>query len=174
MEVVVPDPCLIVLVGPSSSGKSTFASARFAPSEVLCSEDYRLRVSGDPNDMGANEEAFALLHGDVAARLLSGLLTVVDATNVQIGARTPLLTAARAAGLPAVAVVFDLPLAVLRARHAERADRPFEPDVLRRQRADLRRSLPELEHEGYAARLVIQTPEEADAVRIRRERSPSP
>jgi predicted kinase len=72
VQFIVPDPGLVILMGPSSSGKSTFASERFPASDVLCSEDYRFRVSGDQNDMGANEEAFALLHRDLQARLEAG------------------------------------------------------------------------------------------------------
>jgi predicted kinase len=168
VQFSVPDPCLLLLVGPSGSGKTTFAAHRFAPGEVVSSDAYRRLVGGDESAMGANEEAFALLHRDVATRLAAGRLTVVDATNVQWVSRAMLLDLARVAAVPASAIVFDLPSGVLRERHAARTDRPFGQRVVARQRADLRRSLPGLTEEGFTAVIVLRTIEEVDALVIRR------
>lgn len=168
VELVVPDPSLVLLIGPSGCGKTTFARRSFAPDEVLSSDRYRLDLSGDESDMGANEAAFDRLHADVAVRLAAGRLTAVDATNVQMVARATLLDLARRADVPAVAVAFDLPGAVLRERHASRADRPFRSSVVTRQRTELRRALPGLRDEGFAAVFVIGSEEEANAVTVRR------
>ena len=75
-ELTVPQLSLVVLVGASGSGKSTFAARHFAPTEVVSSDECRGMVADDPNDQAATGDAFALLHTLVGLRLKRGLLTV--------------------------------------------------------------------------------------------------
>ena len=82
-ELSVPDLSLVVLVGASGSGKSTFARQHFSPTEVLSSDTFRGMVADDENDQGATKDAFDVLHYVAGKRLAAGRLTVVDATNVQ-------------------------------------------------------------------------------------------
>ena len=91
MKLTIPELCLVVLIGPSGSGKSTFARKHFKPTEVLSSDFCRGLVSDDENSQDATIDAFALLHFIAGKRLDRGLLTVVDATNVQEEARKPLV-----------------------------------------------------------------------------------
>ena len=79
----VPELSLVLLVGASGSGKSTFAQAHFLPTEVLSSDFCRGLVADDENDQSATKEAFELLHFIAGKRLAAGRLTVVDATNVK-------------------------------------------------------------------------------------------
>ncbi len=123
----LPEPALVVLVGAAGSGKSTFAARHFAPDEVLSSDALRAAIAGDAADQRATRPAFAALHRELARRLRSGRLTVVDATNVTPAARRELLRLAGIAGVPAVAVIIDLPAELVHARNAARRDAPF-PD----------------------------------------------
>ncbi|HTN92215.1 MAG TPA: AAA family ATPase, partial [Sorangium sp.] len=93
--LVVPDLSLVVLVGASGSGKSTFARAHFKPTEILSSDHYRGVVSDDENDQAASADAFEVLRFIAGKRLAAGRLAVVDATNVQADARRPLVALAR-------------------------------------------------------------------------------
>src|ERR1035441_7801348 len=54
----IPEMALVVLVGVSGSGKSTFARRHFEPFEVLSSDFCRGLVSGDENDQPATRDAF--------------------------------------------------------------------------------------------------------------------
>src|SRR3712207_5465520 len=139
--ITIPELSLVVLVGASGAGKSTFARRHFKPTEVLSSDFCRGLVADDENDQSATGDAFAILHFIAGRRLAAGRLTVVDATNVQKDARKPLLALARQYHLPPVAIVLDLPEALCHARNAGRPDRDFGPHVVRRQRRELRRSL---------------------------------
>ncbi len=139
--VDVPELSLVVLIGASGSGKSTFARTHFAATEVLSSDSCRALVSDDENDQSASRDAFEVLHFIAAKRLAAGRLTVVDATNVQPESRRELIALAREHDVLPVAIVLDLPEAVCVARNAERADRRFGPHVQRRQRDQLRRGL---------------------------------
>src|SRR5919199_6675512 len=141
MKLTIPDLSLVALVGPSGCGKSTFARAHFAPYEVLSSDVCRGLVSNDENDQSATPAAFEVLHFVAAKRLERGLLTVVDATNVQPEARKPLVELARRHHVLPVAIVFDLPERLCHERNRDRPDRDFGPHVVRNQLRQLRRSL---------------------------------
>ncbi len=133
-ELTLPELSLVVLIGVSGSGKSTFGRAHFRPTEVISSDFCRGLVADDENDQSATPEAFELLHYIVGKRLKAGRLTVVDATNVQLDARKQLVAVAREHDVLPVAIVLDVPEGVCVARNANRPDRDFGAHVIRRQR----------------------------------------
>src|SRR5581483_1733566 len=149
----LPDPALVLLVGPAGAGKSTFAARHFAQDEVVSSDELRGLIGRDEADQTVSRAAFAVLHRIVERRLAAGRLTVVDATNVTRAARRALLRRAAAAGIPAVAIVFDLPLDVVLAQNARRAGRVVEPRVVERQWRTLAAALARdaLAEEGFVA-----------------------
>lgn len=151
----IPDLSLVVLVGISGSGKSSFAADRFGPYETVSSDACRGMVSNDPNLQSATKDAFALLEFLVATRLRAGLLTVVDATNVQPAARKALIALARVHDVLPVAVVLDVPEPVCAQRNADRSDRTFGRDVLRRQQSQLQRSMRGLSKAGFRSVHVL-------------------
>jgi protein phosphatase len=167
----VPELCLVVLVGISGSGKSTFARRHFKPTEVLSSDVCRGLVRDDENDQAATKDAFEVLHFIAGKRLAGGRLTVVDATNVQPEARKELVALARAHDVLPVAIVLDLPESVCVARNAGRPDRDFGRHVVARQRQQLRRGLRSLKREGFRSVHVLDGVDEVEAVeRIDRTR----
>jgi len=168
--LAVPEPCLVVLVGVTGSGKSTFARAHFKPTEVISSDFCRGLVADDENDQSATPAAFELLHYIVGKRLAGGRLTVVDATNVQPEARRELVALAREHDVLPVAIVLNMPEKLCAERNAGRKDRDFGPYVLRRQRDQLRRGLAGLRREGFRAVHVLRSPDEAAAAVIIRTR----
>ena len=91
MNITVPELSMVVLVGASGSGKSTFARTHFKSTEILSSDFCRGIVSDNENDQSATNDAFDLLHYIAAKRLARGRLVVVDATNVGPDARRPLV-----------------------------------------------------------------------------------
>ena len=164
----IPELSLVVLVGVTGSGKSTFARAHFKPTEVISSDFCRGLVADDENDQSATPAAFELLHYIAGKRLAGGRLTVVDATNVQPEARRELVMLAREHDVLPVAIVLDLPEKLCAERNASRPDRDFGAHVLRRQRGQLRRSLDGLKREGFRTVHVLRTPEEVAAATITR------
>ncbi len=117
----LPDPALVVLVGPAGSGKSHFAASHFRRHEIVSSDELRSVVGSGEHDLGATEEAFELLERIVARRLSRGLTTVVDTLGLDPARRRAWLQGARGAGLPAVAVLIDTPPDETRRRNADRA-----------------------------------------------------
>ncbi|MER7015094.1 polynucleotide kinase-phosphatase [Saccharopolyspora sp. NPDC000359] len=166
MRLSIPDMSLVVLIGASGSGKSTFARTHFAPTQVLSSDYFRGLVADDENDQSASAAAFDSLHYVAGKRLEAGRITVVDATNVQRSARSSLVALAREHHVLPVAIVLDLPESVCQARNAERPDRDFGPGVVRRHRAELRKSLKSLQREGFRRVHVLRSVEDVAAASI--------
>ncbi|MFF7712177.1 polynucleotide kinase-phosphatase [Streptomyces sp. NPDC087659] len=166
-ELPVTDLSLVVLVGASGSGKSTFARKHFKPTEVISSDFCRGLVADDENDQSASGDAFDVLHYIVGKRLAAGRLTVVDATSVQRESRRELVQLARRHDVLPIAIVLDMPEEVCAARNAARPDRADMPrHVIQRHRRELRRSLRGLEREGFRKVHVLRSVEEADAAEI--------
>lgn len=133
----LPVAGLVVLIGAAGAGKTTLAARLFDPSEVVSSDDLREAVSGDAADQRATRTAFGILHREVRRRLAAGRLVVVDATNVEFGARKALLRLARDAGAPASAIVILAPAEVVHAQNAGRPGRVVPATIVDRHLARL-------------------------------------
>ena len=169
-EVTVPSMGLVVLIGVSGSGKSTFAHTHFKPTEVVSSDFCRGLVADDENDQSATPDAFDVLHYIVGTRLRRGLLTVVDATNVQQSARAALVRLARSHDVLVDALVLDVPESLAQERNRHRPDRDFGNHVVARQHRDLKRSLRRLSKEGFRRVHVLRGLDEIQSVEIVREK----
>src|SRR6266851_939154 len=122
--LALPDPALVVLVGPSGSGKSAWAAQRYRPHEVVSSDRLRSLVGSGEHDLDASADAFALLDQIVAARLR------------------------RASGLPAIVVLLDTDPAECRRRNRAR-DRSVPAPVLDGQLRRMRAAVAEIPREGW-------------------------
>ena len=169
MKLQFPELSLVVLIGASGSGKSTFARTHFRSTEILSSDYCRGLVADDENDQSASRDAFDVLHYIAAKRLAVGRLTVIDATNVRAEDRKPLLNLARQYHFFTVAIALNLPEALCHERNQQRPDRQFGPHVVRRHTRNLKRSLKSLKREGFRFIYTLSSLEEIDAVEIERQ-----
>ncbi len=169
MKITIPELSLVALVGPTGSGKSTFARKHFKPTEVLSSDTCRGLVSDDENSQAATSDAFDVLHFIVRKRLAAGRLTVIDATNVQPEARRPIVALAREYHCLPVAIVLNLPERLCHERNQGRPDRSFGPHVARQHSQALRRSLRHMKDEGFRHVFVLSSPEEIEAAEVERQ-----
>jgi protein phosphatase len=168
--ITIPSPSLVLLMGASGSGKSTFARGHFAPTEVISSDHCRALVSDSENDQSVTPAAFEILNLIARKRLEAGKLVVVDATNVQAEARRPLIALARQMHVFTHAIVLDVPEKVCVERNEARSDRNPGPHVVRRQVQDLRNSLRNLEREGVRSVHVLRRQEELEGLTIEKSR----
>ena len=168
MKLEIPELSLVVLVGVSGAGKSTFARRHFRPTEILSSDYCRGLVADDENNQAATTDAFEVLQFIARKRLAAGKLTVVDATNVQPEARRPYVALAREFHCLPVAVVLNLPPGLAHERNQARPDRAFGPHVVRQQAQSLRRSVGGLAREGFRHVYVLKSPEEVEGAEVER------
>ncbi len=164
MRIEIPEIAVVALMGVSGSGKSTFAKRFFKPTEVLSSDYFRALISDDENNQKVTSQAFDTLYYVANKRLELGLLTVIDATNVQKEARASVLQLAKDQNCHAVAIVLDMPEKLCRERNEKRPDRGFGDHVITRQAQQLRRSIRFLQKEGF--RYVYVLKDELETVEI--------
>ncbi len=166
MKLTFPELSLIVLIGASGAGKSTFARKHFKSTEILSSDYFRGLVSDDENDQAATKDAFDVLHYILAKRLAAGKLTVIDATNVQPESRKSLLNLAKQYHCFAVAIAFNLPESVCHERNKQRPNRQFGSHVVRNHTRSLKRSFKSLKRDCFRCIYKLSSVEEIEAVEM--------
>ena len=169
-RITVPEFSVILLIGASGSGKSTFARKHFKPTEIVSSDVCRALVSDDENSQTATPDAFALLQTLLDLRLKGRRLTVVDATNVRSEDRKKLIDIAKRWHALAVAIVIDPGEEVCQARNKTRPDRDFGPHVVRNHMAALRKGMRGLRGEGFSHVYRLSSEAEIDSAEIFRQR----
>ena len=147
-EIVIPRNSLVVLCGPAGSGKSTWASTHFSPTQVVSSDECRGLVFDDPADQSVSGHAFDVMHFIIEKRLALGRMTVADATNLRCEHRRTLIQIARRFHFNTVAIVFDVSAETCLSRNAER-HRKVPQDALMNQHALLENTLKTIDKEGF-------------------------
>jgi alkanesulfonate monooxygenase SsuD/methylene tetrahydromethanopterin reductase-like flavin-dependent oxidoreductase (luciferase family)/predicted kinase len=156
----IPDPALVVLVGPSGSGKSAWAAERYRPQEVVSSDQLRGVVGSGEHDLDASADAFALLDHIVEARVRRGLTTVIDTLGLEQTRRRGYLELARQSRMPAVAVLFDTDGPECRRRNRARG-RAVPATVLDGQLRRMRAVAAEIPAEGWDLALAADAADPA-------------
>jgi F420-dependent oxidoreductase-like protein len=139
----------VVLVGATASGKSYWAREWFHPDQVVSSDRLRAAVGTGERDQRASRDAFEVLDLIVAKRLRRRLTTVIDSTGLEAARRDAWRALAEEHGVPAYAVVFDPPAAVVRERNRAR-DSPVPSKVVTGQLREGAEAYERLAGEGFA------------------------
>lgn len=148
MELRLPAPCVVVLIGPAGAGKTTWALEHFASNEVVSSDSLRAAVGVDEDDMSASSAAFELLERIVDERIERRLTTVIDSTGLESERRRRWIDKAHAAGIPVHAIVFATDIETVEQSNRNKAH-PIPKTVLRRQLAKLATAMEEVGLEGF-------------------------
>lgn len=164
----IPDFSLVVLIGATGSGKSTFSSRWFSPTEVISSDHCRGLVCDDENDQSVSKDAFDLVRAIAEKRLKNRRLAVIDATNVRAADRKMWIELARQWHALPVAIVIDPGLDVCVARNKERPDRNFSASVPQRMIQEIRKGFGGLQREGFRQVWRLASVDGIDAVTIER------
>ncbi len=164
--VCLPSDALVVLVGITGAGKTTFARRRFSSTQILSSDRFRAMLTDSENDMVSSREAFRLLHDVLNYRLLRRLLTLVDATNTLDFARKDLLAIAACHDVPAVAFVLDVPYSICVERTMRRADRPFGEEVVLQHYAEFQAAMKTIRQEGFQKVHILHGIDEIEQTEI--------
>ncbi len=151
MTIELPESCLVLLIGPSGVGKSTFAAHHFEAHAVLSSDDFREMVSGDRGSLEATADAFDSLRFVLQKRLSRKLLTVVDATNLRSEDRAQLIRLAKEHHVLTAAITFELPLEVSLSQNKNRETGQVGRHVIKNHYSQLRKAVRSLKKEGFSS-----------------------
>jgi protein phosphatase len=170
ISVSLPEFCLVLLIGASGSGKSTFAKKHFKPTEIVSSDWARGLVADDENSLEATADAFEIVHNLIEIRLRRRMLTVVDATNVRAEDRAKLTAIAKRWDALCAAIVIDPGEDICLDRNKLRPDRQFGPHVIRNHRMALRKGISGLKREGFREIHQLMSLEAIDGAVITRQK----
>jgi predicted kinase len=73
----------VILVGPSTAGKTTHAKRHYGADEIVSADALRVEIYGSLNVPGSQGKLFEEVHKRVHNRLSRGETVVVDATNLR-------------------------------------------------------------------------------------------
>ncbi len=149
MNIILPEFCLVLMIGVSGAGKSTFAKKHFMPSEIVSSDFCRKLISDEENDQTISLDAFDLLYSIVDKRLTHRKFTLVDATNLEANSRGHLKALAKKHNCKMVAIVFDLPKEICQQRNVDRSNRIVPQEIIDEQFNNLQRTIKQIETEKY-------------------------
>jgi protein phosphatase len=148
-DLDIPDFALVVLIGATGSGKSSFAGKHFTATEVISSDRCRGMVSDDETDQSVSADAFDLVRAIAEKRLKHRKLAVIDATNVRAADRKAWIDLARRWHALPVAIVLDPGADICIERNKGRPDRAFGGEVARRMTHEIRKGMGNLQREGF-------------------------
>ncbi|MGJ5067561.1 polynucleotide kinase-phosphatase [Bradyrhizobium oligotrophicum] len=169
MNIEIPDFALVVLIGSTGSGKSTFAARHFLPTEVISSDHCRALVADDETDQGVSADAFDIVREIAGKRLKHRRLAVIDATNVRPADRKGWVELARKWHALPVAIVFDPGIDVCIDRNRTRPERAFGGPVVQRMVSEIRRGLGGLQREGFRQVWKLDSVARIEAATIARQ-----
>ncbi len=186
MKIVLPYAGIVLLVGPSNSGKSTLLknmieNKKIVSSEVVSSDEFRVLVSDiefmDWRDRSKDEadslfdeyqniskEAFSMMDSVIEARCRLNKLTFVDATNLHPDDRKRYRALARKNHVPIITIVLDIPQHILIERDEQR-DQPRGKRRIKQQYQVFMKEKRFIKKEGYTATYFLNETKNIEFVR---------
>lgn len=188
----LPHSGIVLLVGPSNSGKTTLLNQwiqeqQILESEVVSSDQFRVLVSdvefiswnGRPKEEAdalydeyqqISKEAFAAMDYIVAKRCRLNKLTFIDATHLREDEREKYVQMAKKYHVPAIAIVLNVSETELLRRDNERAF-PREKNRIKQQYQNFKKTLRSIKKEGFR-RYYLYGEEELEVLNINRSGNP--
>lgn len=186
MKIILPYAGIVLLIGPSNSGKSTLLKqlvdkGQVLPSEIISSDEYRVRVSNvefidwahrwkDVSESLYDEyqrisaEAFSLMEATIEARCRLNKITFVDATHLYPDDRKRYIELAKKHHVPVVSLVLDVDQELLLLRDKNR-ENPRGSKRIKQQYQVFKREKRFIKKEGYFATYFITVTNEVEVTR---------
>lgn len=135
---IIENQKVIMLVGVSGSGKSTFAkelAKKYCINKIFSSDEYRYKLLGSESDQSNNNLVFETMHKDIVTALNNGDSIIYDATNLSSRRRKHFIyhvAMKRKYKFEAICYVVPTTFSLACANNKKR-DRQLDEDVIKRQ-----------------------------------------
>ncbi|MBL0018767.1 MAG: polynucleotide kinase-phosphatase [Bacteroidetes bacterium] len=167
MEIKIPDFALVLLVGPSGSGKSHFAANHFPTNQIISQQQFQLMLADDGQDPVLHDEVIKLMHQTIELRLKYKKTCVIDAELLSQESRKELRRLSRKYHAKAVSIIFRVSAQVCLDRNAQRSDGDPGSQLVKNQFGRMDRIAKDLEEEGFKSQYTVT---ESDETSVRRTR----
>ncbi|WP_139891622.1 polynucleotide kinase-phosphatase [Bacillus sp. D386] len=190
MNINIPSAGIILLVGPSNSGKTTLLSKlinnqTLLPSEVVSSDAFR-KIVGDTDFIdwknrskteadylvehyhSISKKAFEVIYSVIEARCQLNKLTFIDATHLKADDRKKYIDIARKHHLPIIAIILDTDQQTLLERD-EKREQPRGKRRIKQQFQTFKSEKRFIKKEGFRAIYAIK---DIDEVYLHRMENP--
>ena len=154
------NPTLFVMIGLPGSGKSTVAKklAKQKDAEVVCPDDIREEMTGDPSDQSCNSAVWEEVYVRIGMAIQAGRNVILDATAVRARDRETAVISAGMYGADVCGVYVRTPVNVCKKRNARR-ERVVPDHVIDRMARLLRDEPPTDDEFDMLLVLDVETPE---------------
>lgn len=191
-KIILPHAGIVLLIGPSNSGKTTMLNhlqqtGVLLPSEIVSSDQFRVLVgdveyielsnhSKDEQEVlngeyqGISQKAFEVMTELIAGRCILGKLTIVDATHLWPEDRKKYINLAAKNHVPVQAIALDIPETTLLERDRQRTI-PRGRNRIKQQVRAFRNNLHSLKTEGFQGVTILN---ELESQEVTFERSENP
>ena len=103
----IPLHSLVILIGPSGSGKSALAKKHFPIYEIISPDSVRIDIVGDKNRSDLNSEIFKEIYHKVRIKLSLGERVIIDMPNLKRRDRTSFANIGNTFGVPIFYIIAD-------------------------------------------------------------------
>lgn len=111
----IPDNAVVLMVGVAGSGKSTIAKKIAQNNSLIVSSDEcRKEISGSEEDQSVTAQAFELFYKKIEEGIIQQKQVIADATNLEKFSRERIYDIANKYGVPIYAIVFNIPLGIIK------------------------------------------------------------
>lgn len=165
MTITIPKPSLVILVGPSCSGKTTFSKKYFEDDEI---------ISMDLNNQGnkkAKENSIDILYNQISKKLEIGKIVVLDSSNLIESTRKVLLRFANEFHILPIAIVFNISEKECLKRNESKGI--VSDCLIKAQMTYLNKTLKTIEKEGFSKVYILNDTKDIDRVKIERVELPN-
>lgn len=150
---------LIILVGVSGSGKSTFSHKNFPSSMIVSTDECRRMICGSHLNQRISDDAFDLFYTIIDKKLKNGYPAVADSTALKPKYRQRLLQIAKKYNYNSIILLFDIPLEVSISQDKKRGRTAVGKDIITKQYANLEKSKSQFSYEKHDKLIVCDKPQ---------------